>query len=945
MKGGENLGLNSDLGNIILSLTNFDFYIKLQANDGVKVQPSDADGEIYYFVFDLTDNHFVTEYGLFKDLLINGNKPTILSKTFSEMKDVAGGTEVKLQGKAYKQNSTTNTLATIKFNEIDGKKSTLQINVNPNYVPFYKLTINDGTTPVASAFTTSIKPNILSNNANDAVCTLDNIITNLEGITVLKAALQPYDENNQTNKDTLNKLLSLEDETIKCINYALNKNIQEVVSQPDDAQIPEIQSNTNNIVANSKKIYALLLDNYNNFLFVNSNYLINSTRFDLTPDKYQNALSLIVRYFNLLEKRIANYPGADFTLMPVIPRDFTSKLQTAFGSDKTYLPEPKIALDKDETKAAKAAAAKAATAASTVDANAAATGPEKPQGVFERFFNNLVTKIKNGLTNKKDFDTKIKPWVFTIYRQTSTAPLQNISMRENYSMVFVSKLTQFINDNEEKIKNNQITTTDISALSKEINDSTNASSTNASEDASINASEDASINASEDASINASNTVSNPTESQTQPPADETPEIDYKSDNFLSNEIINSMVANFFRVPLGNINDVNIQTQIYVLKSRFKDFLKEESVENNEDYFNDCFERLQSFILKDKRTYYVDNSKNKNFINNFLYHVYLNLYYKATPTLQLTQLYKQTQSGGLGGFGATTFAPNCKAIIELSSDSLNISDFSEPIIYLNKSDAKFGNVVKFNTLPGAPIFPYLTVGKPLLQKLNELTANYNSKFEVPPPFSKKVTSAIINWIMKNKLLTLSGVTFVANKIQNYLIENAAANPDSWYGSFFKDQTGIKRIITDLLNKVFGDWQKIPIFGTFVSSCITMFTYILSHPGFSAAKLDKNGDPLIVDGVAQMWTTKDIPSSQSNSITTLPEFLKWVSEKNAEITSKNPLDDLNVNNGDSLGGNRIFKKNKNTKKRVNKKKNKTSKRKVKKNRRMTKKRKLSKTKKN
>ena len=46
----------------------------------------------------------------------------------------------------------------------------------------------------------------------------------------------------------------------------------------------------------------------------------------------------------------------------------------------------------------------------------------------------------------------------------------------------------------------------------------------------------------------------------------------------------------------------------------------------------------------------------------------------------------------------------------------------------------------------------------------------------------------------------------------------------------------------------------------------------------------------------------------------------------------------------LGG-RSYKKNKNTKKRVNKKKNKTSKRKVKKNRRMTKKRKLSKTKKN
>jgi hypothetical protein len=979
MKGGENLGLNnSDLGNIILSLTNFDFYIKLQANNGVKVQPSDADGEIYYFVFDLTDNNFVTEYGLFKDLLLNGNKPTILSKTFSEMKDGAQGTEVKLEGKAYKQsatnklssatnkastsnvnfvdskgnlgqiskpNSATNkpSTSTVKFNEEEGLKSTLQININPSYVPFYKLTIN-GATPVNNAFTASKQAKILTDDSSlDTECTLENIIQKFNGLTALKTELQPYDESNEANKNKLYKLLSLEDETIKCINYALNKNIKIFNSSPD-VQIPDIT----NIVTNLKTLYNLLINNFKNFLFINSNYQINkydngsvveSNRFDLTTDKYQNAISLIIRFFKLLKNKTAIYPGIDFTLED-IPAGFSTSLNKSYSEDKTYLPEPKKLLDKDETSAAKAAAAKAATAASSAanDSSAAAAGPENPQGVFERFFNNLVKKIKNGLTNQEDFDTKIKPWVFTIYRQTSTAPLQNISMRENYSMVFVSKLTQFINDNEQKIKNNQITSTDVSALSKEINDSTNPSSL------------DASPNASTENAQNEIQPAANESQipsMETQPLAAEVPQINYRDNILLNDSVINSMVAHFFTVPIGNVSDINIQTQIYVLKSQFKDFLNQESVSINEEYFNDCFDKLQTFILSNTKIYYANNSKNKNFINSVLNHIYLNLRNDITSALNLNKIYRQTQSGGLGPFGATTFDPNCKAIIELSSESLNISDFAEPIIYLNKSDAKFGNVVKFNTLPGAPIFPYLTVGKPLLQKLNDLTANYNSKFEVPPPFSKKVTNAIISWIMQNKLLTLSGVTFLANKAQNYLIEKGAQNPDSWYASLFKDQTGIKRVITDLLNKVFGDWQKIPIFGTFISSCITMFTYILSHPGFSAPKLDENNIPIVVNGVAQMWTSKDIPDSIRESTTTLPEFLKWVSEKNvaakAAKTASDALNNFRPESGDSLGGS--YKKNKNTRKRTNRKNKKTLKRKVKKNRKITKKNRKRRTKKN
>jgi hypothetical protein len=83
----------------------------------------------------------------------------------------------------------------------------------------------------------------------------------------------------------------------------------------------------------------------------------------------------------------------------------------------------------------------------------------------------------------------------------------------------------------------------------------------------------------------------------------------------------------------------------------------------------------------------------------------------------------------------------------------------------------------------------------------------------------------------------------------------------------------------------------------------------------------------------------------NSITTFKEFEEWVKKQNValvEETSKTigeRVADAMVHGGHG------YKKNKNTKKRVNKKKNKTLKRKVKKNRRMTKKNKLSKTKKN
>jgi hypothetical protein len=339
MKGGENLGLNnSDLGNIILSLTNFEFYIKLQANTGVKFQTSDADGEIYYFIFDLTtSNNFVTEYGLFKDLLLNGNKPTILSKTFSEMKVTdKEESKVNIKGKAYKKMSTSNKESTVKFNESEGKDATLTIQVDTKYVPFYKLVI-DGVTPVNPAFDNPKKYYAASISSINDECNVQNILQNFKNAIVSKSGLKEYNENDIDNKKKLYLMLVTEEMNMKCINSAV--------------YVFEKQAPEENELNNLKELYDLLMTDYDKFLFANTNYLIsdpdNQTvppkRFNLTPDIYQTVLGRIGRLFKFLQQtKSSEYPGIDFSLIPIdvssnpIYANFTKQLNDVFKNDEKY---------------------------------------------------------------------------------------------------------------------------------------------------------------------------------------------------------------------------------------------------------------------------------------------------------------------------------------------------------------------------------------------------------------------------------------------------------------------------------------------------------------------------------------------------------------------------------------------------------------------------------
>jgi hypothetical protein len=153
-------------------------------------------------------------------------------------------------------------------------------------------------------------------------------------------------------------------------------------------------------------------------------------------------------------------------------------------------------------------------------------------------------------------------------------------------------------------------------------------------------------------------------------------------------------------------------------------------------------------------------------------------------------------------------------------------------------------------------------------------------------------------------------------------------------AFFKDQKGIKRIIVDLLNNIFGDWTKIPFFGTFVSSSIAVFTYMLSHPDIVIPKTDKHGNYLYDEKGNQLfWRRTDIPDDLKNVYTKLSEMVDYFSKINAKTeTVTNKTNNLYTYKPTDLPFGGSYKINKKTKKKANKKNLKTLKRKVKKSKR-------------
>ena len=164
MKGGDSFGMNNaTFGNIIIALNMFKYYIKVQySNDSEK----DKNG-VYFFIFDLNENNFVTSYGLTNDILVNGNLDIRNSKSFLDLGINQKKYEALLSGKAYKKIGESDL-----FNEESGIDSTLKINIKENEIPYITLLLGEIQIPGT--------PNKLGTNipANNNIESLQKLIEN-----------------------------------------------------------------------------------------------------------------------------------------------------------------------------------------------------------------------------------------------------------------------------------------------------------------------------------------------------------------------------------------------------------------------------------------------------------------------------------------------------------------------------------------------------------------------------------------------------------------------------------------------------------------------------------------------------------------------------------------------------------------------------------------------
>ena len=225
MKGGESFGINNiSLGNIIIALNNYNFYIKLQYTDE---NDKDKNG-VYYFIFDLKDNDIITSYGLTNKILVNGNLDIRNSKTFLDLDlNKSNEYELFLKGKAYK--SLDDSTAQISFNEKDGIPSGLEIALAQNEVPKYILT-----------FGIQQKQEIPGKAERNlpTACTLDELNTY---ISDQKSNIQTYN----TDKNDLNKDLVLTNQTklFTCITFLIDS-----MDTPTITEVYKLLNDTNNLI-------------------------------------------------------------------------------------------------------------------------------------------------------------------------------------------------------------------------------------------------------------------------------------------------------------------------------------------------------------------------------------------------------------------------------------------------------------------------------------------------------------------------------------------------------------------------------------------------------------------------------------------------------------------------------------------------------------------------
>ena len=686
MKGGDPLGINdATLGNLIIALVNFKYYIKCKMNT-----------KIYYFVFDLSKNdNMVNDYGVSKKLIENANELESLSKALLDL-NVSNEEFYKIfTGEVYDEEESQVNGDKIILSKNGAKKATLTIAADTNYVISYQLNI--GETAISSQIIQSTeklgKPTL-------SECTEDNYNS---GIELIKNNVNSY---KSTNEYKLIKIITeLEKLIFNCG--------QEIISELSPS--------------NQEKMYNELT-NSDNFLFVSDQPNISNSYFflvenvglalgknpeELSQIKRQLKEKIILQMKNL-EKTLLKNKSSPEDLSPII--NYISSMRY-FGKQNFIITSDLINLILNSL-------------GNIVSKEGSQTILEKVyygnnktpvnSETFKKFVEQIFVKLQKQFINDKliqERDRGIisqRVYFYILFVVLSlieiikrgTALKSGIDLLSSYQIdILLNEINKKINSiNDESFK----TYIEKNSYKSDVSDIVNEYIQTYKKFRESNKSKN------EEFVPNLENTSVPNLENTSLP----------NLENTSLPNLENTSVPNLENIPVSEVDNTSVpEDKSKIEKSKREDYTAEQIAEKN-------------IILQQHIT--AANKAEK----------------AAQDQINEYAKYQAQQKKINGGGKLLNFNPNTVAIIENKSENLNFDEFIEPIIYLKSIGKKSRrDAVQIQTNQDEnenAIFPYITIGKPLLLKLTEMLTNQRVSFEKPESSIKSIGK----WIANNALFAL-----------------------------------------------------------------------------------------------------------------------------------------------------------------------------------------------
>jgi hypothetical protein len=635
MKGGDTLGINdATLGNLIIALVNFKYYIKCKMND-----------KIYYFVFDLSkNNNMVNDYGVSKKLIENANQLESLSKALLDL-NVSDNEFYKIfTGEVYEEEETQVNGDKIILSKNGGKNATLTIAADKNYVIAYQLNIGEA----------SIGSQILSSSGKLGKNVLGQCspFIYLQSIETIKKTVRDY--NVSKHPKSLQIILELEKETFNCG--------QEIVSQLNRTE--------------QEKMYDELIDS-DNFIFVADQ-----------PNIFNSYLYLV--------EQVGTTIGKTGDELSKIKREIKEKVNIKMTALEGVLKK-----------------SSQEGSSSIVNYISSMKYFGKQDFIITGELMNLILNSLGDIVSQEGSEKTLK----NVYDVNSKTPVKSSDLSKFIETIFVKLQTRFIDEQLIQERDREIVSQKVYfyllfvVLSLiEI--------------------------------IKRGSSLQNGVHLLTITQIDMLlNEINKKIDSMSLDSSDESFKTYIDKNSYNN--DVNEIVDNYI--EAFRTF--RESKKNNEN---------QEFLENNGKKGDITDQEKKQKEQDLQQHITAakDAENKEQDRIKAIAMREAQQKKINGGSKLLNFNPNTVAIIENKSENLNFDEFIEPIIYLKSIGKKSRrDAVQIQTNQDEnenAIFPYITIGKPLLLKLTEMLTNQRVSFEKPESSIKSIGK----WIANNALFAL-----------------------------------------------------------------------------------------------------------------------------------------------------------------------------------------------